>query len=893
VSRIQKLPILLAALALTGPLALVPATALAADGGPKARYHEPRDRQVDVQHLDLAVRLDFARKSVSGTATLRGKVLVDDAKLLLHGRDLKIAKATFVMANSSAKAAWQAEGDALRFVLPNRRKGAAFTLRIQYTARPRQGLYFQGPDADQPRRPVHAWTQGESTEARHWIPCPDDPDERLTWAITADVPKAMKVLSNGEPKSDKVKGARRLVRYELNQAFPIYLLNLVAGPFVEVVHPHKRVRLSTWGFAGDEPRLRRTGKHLPAMVDLFDKLTGVPYPLARYGQVFVDEFGWGGMENITLTTLARRRIGSARTDRDHTADGLVAHELAHQWFGDLVTCRTWADIWLNEGFATYFAGLWFEHADGRDRLHEYMAWGRRVLAKSKNARNNAIVRDRYAIPGELFDDLAYGKGAWVLHMLRSQVGDLAFFAGVRRYLLAHRLGSVETVDFQRALEATSGRSLRGFFRRWVHQPGVPSLRVRTRYDGKRKLLRVSFEQRQKIDTRRPLFELPIDLLVRKTAADAGTRHRFLLDGKRGEFTLSLPSRPDLVEIDPNMALLTGWDLIAGVDMLANLARDGSTADVRLRGVRALRKWLARSRAVDALLDVMHKDGARHVRQAAAKVLGRAPRDLVRAGLQKTARGDGEARVRARAVASLGELHDAASWRLLDRAARKGTSPGIQVAALRALTTIDRRRARKTLLAALQTESYRHRVALGALSQLALLADGRDLEPLWKATVPGSPQALRRGAVAALAAYGLRNEAARESIRVHLEGLLQSSGMRMRAQVTDALKALGEPASRGALLAAATREASPRLAQNMRKAAGGLGRKVPVGRRLKALERQLEQLQRQGRHDGKRHRRGSEGRDHGADRHGRDDAGKASKKAGGDGGKKRRNRRSRK
>lgn len=831
-------------------LLIAAADPAAAAEDPNSRWHEPRDRQVDLTHMDLAVVLNFNDQTLTGTVTFAGKVLHDGAILLLHGHELNLKAAHWLADGAERPATWRSDGDELRFTPPVAKKDATFLLRIRYGARPQQGMYFQGPDGDDPKRPQHVWTQGETQEARHWLPCPDDPDERFTWTVTADVPAAMVVLSNGEPTVDKVSGGRRIKGHSLDRPFPIYLLSLVVGPFREVIHPHPKIRFSTWGFAHDEARLRHSGKGLPVMADLFARFTGQRYPMARYGQVFVDEFGWGGMENVTLTTLALRRLGTARTDRDRTSEGLVAHELAHQWFGDLLTCRTWADIWLNEGFATYFAGLYAEQTHGRDRLDEYMAWSRPVLAESPNARDHAVVRDKYVSAGQLFDDLAYGKGGWVLHMLRRRFGDEAFFAGIAGFVRAHQYGSVETVDFQRAMEGATGRSLRGFFRRWLHQPGVPRLRVQTRYDRRSRLLRVQLEQRQPVDAARPLFVLPVQIRIRKSRSDVGQTHVFVLDQKKGEFTLPLSLRPDLVEIDPDMALLAGWDMNAGVDMLANLARHGSTADVRLRAVRSLRKHLSSDRGVDALLDVLGQDKARHVRLAAAKVLGRAPRKAARATLLKALKTDPEARVRARAALSLGELHDAAAWTELTRAARGGFSPGVQSAALRALATIDRQRARPTLVAAMGWPSYGHQVALAAMNQLGLLADGRDLDRLWQATSPGRAQHLRRGAVAALAIYGVRNEAARLNIRGHLEGLLQSDNRKMRDAAAQALSALGDPAARPAMLAAADREPNARRALRLRKAAEALTGKTPAARRIKALEEAVAELQRGAHHDNK-------------------------------------------
>lgn len=809
-------------------------------------WHEPRARHVDILHLDLDLQVAPDQQRVEGTATWQGRVVHAGAEVVLHAVALELQAAHWLQGGQERPALWSQQGEELHFAPPTSAADPTFTLRIRYAARPRRGVYFVAATAGDRARPAHIYTHGEARETRHWLPCPDDPDERLTWTVQLRVPKAMTALSNGEKTSDTVRGAWRTARYTLDQPFPIYLLSWVAGPYREVVHPHKRVRVSTWALPGDDKRVAHLGRKLPAMLDHFEKLTATPYPFARYGQVFVHDLGFGGMENVTLTTLNVRTVGDEASDRDWPPDALQAHELAHQWFGDLLTCRTWAEIWLNEGFATYFQKLWTEHDGGADRFAEEMAWARKSVFDQDQRYLRPIVQDRYTRPGELFDGHSYAKGGWVLHMLRRKMGDAAFFAAMAAYVRAHRLASVETPDLRRHLEQASGLSLRGFFQRWVYQPGHPEVRAQFRWLGDQRRLSIRFEQRQKIGPGQPAFDLPITVAVRATVASAPSLHVYRLDRAQGELSIPMGQRPALVEIDPDMELLVDWELVSGVDNLIALARHGRRADTRLRAVHALRKHTASLRAVEALLEVLSGDKARHVRARAAAVLGQAPRDAqLRAGLQRALSADPEASVRAAAARALGELHDGASWALLEKAAERGFSYGLQRAALAALSTIDRLRARAVLLRAADGVSYRDQVAVEALSWLGQLADGRDLQRLWAATLPDRPATLRAGAVTALAAFGVRQEAARTQIRLHLEGMLQEESRRMRDSASQALALLGEPDTRGALLAAARREVHPALAQRMRERAAELGGHTSDARRIQRLEETLERLQRQG------------------------------------------------
>lgn len=819
---------------------------------------EPGSRAVDVQHLDLDVAIDLDAGSVRGTATWKGVLRHPTSELLLHGADLSIDAAEWLSGTAASPASWHKDGDRLHFTLPQSEAGAAWTLRLRYHATPRRGLYFVRPDADLPQRPLHAFTQGETEETRFWLPCPDDPDERQTWTVTLTAPAPLRALSNGREVGRKVQGPLASTTYEMTRPEPIYLLTVAVGPFVEIVHPHVGVPLTTYVVPSLRDDAARAFARLPQMFDFFEKRLGVAFPFVRYGQVVVDEFAFGGMENASLTTLASRAVPDQRAELDNPADGLLAHELAHQWFGDLVTCRSWSDVWLNEGFASYIQMLFEEHAHGPERLDEELADARAAYLAEAADYVRPMAPERFGDADDLFDRHAYQKGAWILHMLRRQLGDGPFYAGVRRYLEGHGPGSVETADLRHALEETSGRSLRGFFRRWLTQSGHPQLSARIRLDNQ--TLRITFEQKQKVSAQAPLFDLPIEIAVRNKPEDAPQRATFRLDAAHGEWTLPSAILPAVIEIDPHAALLAEWTIYADMSGLVSMRDHGSTAEVRLRAVRDIARDQQLSQASEALLRALAQDPARHVRVEAATWLGRGQRAYSRDGLRKAMQSDTEASVRAAAAAALGELHDAESWAELERALRKDRSHAVQVAVLRALATIDRRRARPILLEAAIWPSHNHVVEAAALSWLGQVADARDLELLRHTAEPGRDKLLREGAMLGLAAYGVRTETAREGIRLALEAVLQEPSLRLRTAASTSLAQLGEPASRPALLAAAARETHGRAAQGMKRAAEGLGKRFSAEERIKRLEDAVAQLQRDARPAERRGDRQAEGPD---------------------------------
>ncbi len=803
-------------------------------------WHEPASRAVDVQHLDLTLSLDPAGL-ITGRAIYSGVLRAPATELRLDAADFAIDDAAWLANGQRVATKAVKDHGQVRFDLPQTEPPGGWQLELKWHARPKRGLTFVQPDADAPQRPQHVWSQGETEEARYWLPSPDDPDERLSWNVTIVAPAQWQALSNGEQIGRTVADKIATTQFAFKQEAPIYLLNVAAGPFVAIDHPHPQTPLRTWALPEVAEDARKAFTATPDILNALNQLTGMAYPWGRYGHVTVSDFTFGGMENVSLTTLTDRAVPDARDLLDWQVDGLVAHEMAHQWFGDWLTCRTWADIWLNEGFASYFDLLTTEKRLGRARFDEDLADTRASYLTEAGEYLRPLVTDRYRDSDELFDRHTYQKGALVLHMLRRHLGEKAFFAGIAAYVKSGPR-SVETADFQRAMEEASGKSLRGFFTRWVRQAGHPVLNAKIAWEESTKTLKVTLEQKQKVVTGQPLFDLHVPLRIQN--GETSVAAKVHLDGAKAEYTLTTAARPGVVEIDPEFSLLADWTLEAEVDDLVAMRAHGGTAEVRLQAVTALGKQLASQVAVDELLNALANDPARHVRAAAAEQLGKAERAAVRNGLIAALQKDQESLVRVAAALALGSLHDLAAWPQLTTALRKDASYAVVRGALTALHHIDRQASRDLLREFATTASHRETIATHALSLLGQTGDPRDQNLLWQLAQTGNAKQLREGALPALAAWATRNEAQRERVRLYLEGTLHEPNLRIRQHAAQALGVLADPASRGPLLAAADREVFFRTGELMRRSANELGRKTPVEERLKKLEEQLEKLQRE-------------------------------------------------
>ena len=751
---------------------------------PGYRKYAP-DRRVDILHLRLDLTPDFKKRSIRGTVQLRFQPIATPlTELRLDAVELDI------LATTSSQAGFRHEvtGTELVFTFdPPIPPSQEASVHIDYRAEPRRGLYFRTREMGYPA--THLWTQGEPTESRHWFPCFDHPVEKLTTEVVCHLPAGMVALSNGRqlPQSQEPDGKTRF-HWLQDKPHVNYLVTLVAGELKKTEDRHGSLPLEFWTTPDEFPHAGSLFRNTRRMLEFFERETGVPYPWAKYGQVAVHDYHWGGMENTSLTTLNHRSLFSADTGTLFNGDSLVAHELAHQWFGDYVTCRDWSHIWLNEGFATYYDWLWQGEDHGPAELlttlHRAAA---DITAKTNETRG--IVWRKFDEPKEMFDYLAYPKGAWVLHMLRSELGPDLYRKSIRTHLERHALASVTTEQFRATLEETSGRSLEKFFDQWVYGTGTPQLDLAYAWDEKSRTAKISVKQTQKISEDTHLFDLPLTLRFRSPAGSVEKTVR--IREKDEDFHFPLPAAPELVRIDPHVALLAKIQFKPSKPMLLAQLADDTDPVGQLLALEQLTEK-PDSDAISRLRSTLEK--ARHysVRIKAAESLKKAGSPEALAALL-AAPADPDDRVRNAVVRALGGFLEPEAAAMLRRVAASEPNPGIVATALRSLASSNSPETRALLKEALGRSTFRERILEGALQAmksqedpahvptiLALLDKRRDL--------PAPSTALALGTVASLQRHATDKTQVRETLARHLTDPRE----RIRLAALEGLGRLGDP-----------------------------------------------------------------------------------------------------
>ena len=385
-----------------------------------------------------------------------------------------------------------------------------YLLQIKYTAKPDEapaggsaaitsdkGLYFVGTEndslsavgLDDTMRQI--WTQGETEANSRWFPTIDAPNERTTQEMYITVDDRYTTLSNGVlVSSEMVNDSTRTDYWRMDQAHAPYLFMMAVGEFAKVEDSWQGMPVNYYLHPDFAPYAKDIFGHTPDMLTFFSDKLGVKYPWPKYAQIIVDEFVSGAMENTTASVFYDALLVDDRALIDSHWDDIIAHELFHHWFGDLVTTESWANLTLNEGFASYSEYLWNEHRYGKDEA-AYKLWeqGQNYFTEAETKQVN-LIRYRYADQEDMFDRHSYDKGSRVLHMLRSYVGDEAFFAALQSYLTRHSYNSVEVDDLRQAFEAVTGEDLNWFFDQWYLSSGHPQLKIQQRYEGDTLLLQV-------------------------------------------------------------------------------------------------------------------------------------------------------------------------------------------------------------------------------------------------------------------------------------------------------------------------------------------------------------------------------------------------------------------
>ena len=769
--------------------------------GSGVRRYAP-DCQADLLHLALDVTPDFKNRAVSGRATITfmpvGSPLQE---LSLDGIDLEVSAV-----ESTAKLkAYQATHDKviLTFEQPLP-VDSEQTVTITYRATPKDGFYFRTPEQGYREGETQLYTQGETILARNWFPLLDSPNGKLTTEVTCRLPDGMKAWSNGGLVSQEKDAASGLTAWHWKQAKPhsAYLVSLVAGQFSVFEDHYKDLPIAFMTPLSDAAMAKTAFDDTKDMLAFFEQELDYPFPWEKYHQIVVRDFRWGGMENTSITTLSDRILHTADYETLRSSVSVVGHELAHQWFGDVVTCKDWSTLWLNEGFATYYDALYQEHLDG----HEQFLYERLRVADSLTGEQNprpVVFRKINADGYDQFGALSYQKGSWVLHMLRSELGPELFRKVVRTYLKRYEYKNVVTENLVSVLEEVTGRSWDRFFDQWIYHGGHPELAVEYGWDEKTGLAHVGIKQTQKISDEVLQFHLPVKVLFK--GAFGTIEKSFLLEDLSQDFHVALPSAPKIVRIDPEVGLLATIDFSPPRALLVAQLDDDTDPLGRVVAVRQLAED-PRADGVARLSKILGQDGQWFVRVEAAKALGKIGTGPAFAALSERLE-QVDARARKAVVDAIGSDIREESLDLLLKYLPSEKNPDIRGAILQALSHHPKKSSGANLIEALGSNSLRDHLFDTAVAAMRMSDDASYAAPLFDAIRKrqGELESQSLGRALAALAHLSRNQTDKNEVFDFLLKQLESPRTPVADGAATALGDLADLRARPVLITLANRD----------------------------------------------------------------------------------------
>ncbi|HKT67905.1 MAG TPA: M1 family metallopeptidase, partial [Terriglobales bacterium] len=493
-------------------------------GNPEV-WQWPPPRTYHVENYRLKLRFDQAKGEVFGdeVVTLRPflsrfrRFYLDSSGLQIDSVELQPAERTPVTLKFAVE-------DPRLWITLDRDYDPASELnvRIVYHGFPKTGLFFVNPTRAYPNWPREIWSQGEAEFNHYWFPCWDYPNDMATSETITTVPDGQVVVSNGKLVSVTRSAGQTTYDWKENIPHSSYLISVAIGPWRKVSDQYegKPVDYYVPRYVG-EATARRSFHLTPDMLAFFSAATGVDWPYEQYAQVTAHNYIFGGMENVSATTLTEWTLHDERADQDYPSTDLVSHELGQEWLGDYVQGRDWANIWLNEGFATYLEALYVQHHEDNDAFRYKLYMDQMAeQAQDREDYRRPIVDRHYTDPMQMFDAITHEKGAAVLDMLRYLLdgADSAshpasqkepFFRAVHRYLSSHSAQTADTADLMDAIRTTTGQELGWFFHEWVFMAGHPDYDVQAAYDPANKMERLTVRQTQQSDSLTPIFDMPI------------------------------------------------------------------------------------------------------------------------------------------------------------------------------------------------------------------------------------------------------------------------------------------------------------------------------------------------------------------------------------------------
>jgi aminopeptidase N len=712
---------------------------------------ESPSRAYDVVHYRIEVSFDEPRRKVIGTTAITLVPFPDQVReVTLDAEHLDVTSVT--LGSTNLRFTVHPKTLAIMLDRPYTFRDT-LTLSIGYSCTPARGLFFVQPDSAYPDRPWQIWTQGEDMDNHFWFPCHDFPDDVATSEVIATVRDSYAALSNGRLVSVTQDKKKKTKTFHWSQDIPhvSYLIMLAAGEYAVLKDRAGSVPVEYWVYPSHVEDAKVCFAQTPAMITWFSEKIGYPYAWAKYAQVLIRDYTVGGMENTSATGLADNiTVYDARARVDEVPTSLIAHELAHQWWGDVVTCRDWRHLWLNESFASYFDPLWHEAAFGRDEF-DYTMY---------QSQQSGITSDRTAGRKPIVSVGSYGsnlypRGASVLHMLRFVLGDRLFWKAMHHYITKYQHTVIETNDLKVAIEEATGQNLFWFFDQWLYKAGYPVFALQSTWNDSSRSLLLGVRQTQKMDSLTGVFRTPVDIEL--TMPEGSTTSRVNILSADTTFVFHTPSKPTLVVFDKGNWLLKELHWAKSADEWKYQATRASNPVDRVRAVQELVKNDRAGECLPVLATIAGSDRMWAVRREALYALEKM--DSLNEAQKKAAAGvlvasaaDAKSAVRQTAVYQMrGYRGDNVTAALT--AALKDSSYRVVGYALRSLARADSAHALPALLAHLSMPSHNNIIEIAALAGLSVVDTAKAVEVSLPRARYGNPQAVRLEAFRILGRYG--------------------------------------------------------------------------------------------------------------------------------------------
>ncbi|MFQ5672399.1 MAG: M1 family aminopeptidase [Nitrospinales bacterium] len=814
--------------------------------GKGAKPHYSPDAPIVPRHLKLDLHFDWDEERVWGTTTYDLVTRAEGVReIRFDAVDLQVSRVRL----AGKSVAFDNTGKQIVIKLktppkPSRRLNVSLTHSV---AKPHAGIYFTKPDEFYPDRFQTVWTQGQDEDSQYYFPCFDRPNFKQTTEVVLHLPPGMFGLSNGKLLRKKITPAESLYHYKLELPYSTYLLSIVAGDFVEAVDRRHNVDIKWYVQRGRERHGRNAFKDTARIIAFLSRYTGYPYPYSHYTQIAVPEFIFGGMENFTVTTQTDLTLHDDRAHPDMNSNGLVAHEAAHMWFGDLVTAKNWSHAWLHESFATYFDALYTRESKGEDEFrYQLLRCAEGYFGEDARYRR-PIVTNVYKEPLDLFDAHLYPGGAVRLHHLKHLVGEAFFKRALKLFLRRHQFDVVETVDFVRCLEEVTSRNYDEWLEQWIFRGGYPALELGFQWDDKQNLAIVTIKQTQKAEKKGDelLFHLP--LAVRFYFARGEESFSVPIREAEQKFCFKLKSKPLFVRLDPDYEcpckkvkleaprpmvraqLQRDTDPIGRIEAATALETKPSTEDIKLlcRRLRSESFWGVAVRIASAL--------------------GRIGGDRARDGLLRALKSP-QSKIRAGVAQALGRfVHDKKAARALRELAVSDKSYRVEAEAFRALGKIKAPASRTFLEGCLDRPSHNDMTRTAIFDALAELEDERSWEVFVEGARYGAPINSRGSAMRGLARLAMRYDHRRGEAIDHLSRFARETRgttaavFRGKIGAVRSLKALDDLAAVPVLREIAANEVDGRMQRMAEDTIAALRESAKKPRELKALRSDLDDI----------------------------------------------------